>query len=272
MNYPNYSIIEVESDYTLPYQWIGSTIRGMFGVGLKRIVCINPSRNCSTCFANAGCLFYEFYETQFPFYRLEFQMGTRVNFRIYLFGEKITGVPYVISALYKGLKEIGIGKERIKLERFKIKVNGKKIFDGTFRSYTPGHLTFTPPTEVPKRILLRLETPLRIKEGGRYVREGLKLETLLRSIWHRWAKIEGLPLSKLPFRSNYQIEKSALTFIDFARYSNRQQTKMRLGGVMGEIELTNLDLESYRLLKLGEIIGVGKQVTFGLGKIGVKEI
>jgi len=37
--------------------------------------------------------------------------------------------------------------------------------------------------------------------------------------------------------------------------------------LLGYIELKNIDKESYKLLKLAEIIGVGKQTVFGLGKI-----
>jgi CRISPR/Cas system endoribonuclease Cas6 (RAMP superfamily) len=47
---------------------------------------------------------------------------------------------------------------------------------------------------------------------------------------------------------------------------------MNLGGLMGEILINNADKEIYRLLKLGEVIGVGKSTVFGLGKIKVEEI
>jgi CRISPR/Cas system endoribonuclease Cas6 (RAMP superfamily) len=33
-----------------------------------------------------------------------------------------------------------------------------------------------------------------------------------------------------------------------------------------------LDEESYRLLKLGEVIGVGKQTVMGLGRMLVEEV
>ena len=47
---------------------------------------------------------------------------------------------------------------------------------------------------------------------------------------------------------------------------------MKFGGVLGKIEYVDLDVMSFKLLKLGEIIGVGKQTVFGLGKIEVKEL
>jgi CRISPR/Cas system endoribonuclease Cas6 (RAMP superfamily) len=45
-----------------------------------------------------------------------------------------------------------------------------------------------------------------------------------------------------------------------------------MDGIIGEIALMGLDERSYRLLKLGEIIGVGKQTVMGLGRVEVEDI
>jgi CRISPR/Cas system endoribonuclease Cas6 (RAMP superfamily) len=45
---------------------------------------------------------------------------------------------------------------------------------------------------------------------------------------------------------------------------------MQIDGVMGEMKIKGIDMKSYRYLKLGEIIGVGKLTTFGLGKIKIR--
>jgi CRISPR/Cas system endoribonuclease Cas6 (RAMP superfamily) len=47
---------------------------------------------------------------------------------------------------------------------------------------------------------------------------------------------------------------------------------MRLGGIVGEVEYRNLDPTSYKFLKLAELIGVGKQTVFGLGKVKVEKV
>ena len=44
---------------------------------------------------------------------------------------------------------------------------------------------------------------------------------------------------------------------------------MQFGGLMGEMWISKLDEESFKLLKLGELIGVRKQTVFGLGKISI---
>jgi CRISPR/Cas system endoribonuclease Cas6 (RAMP superfamily) len=45
---------------------------------------------------------------------------------------------------------------------------------------------------------------------------------------------------------------------------------MNLGGLIGEIQIKGLNKESFEVLKVGELIGVGKQTVFGLGKIEVE--
>ena len=46
---------------------------------------------------------------------------------------------------------------------------------------------------------------------------------------------------------------------------------MNLGGLVGSLDIKGANKECIGLLKLGEIIGAGKQTVFGLGKIGIKE-
>jgi CRISPR/Cas system endoribonuclease Cas6 (RAMP superfamily) len=41
---------------------------------------------------------------------------------------------------------------------------------------------------------------------------------------------------------------------------------------MGDIVLSNVDKTTYDLLKIGEITGVGKQTTFGLGSYKMEDI
>jgi CRISPR/Cas system endoribonuclease Cas6 (RAMP superfamily) len=47
---------------------------------------------------------------------------------------------------------------------------------------------------------------------------------------------------------------------------------MNMGGLMGEMIIMNVDKKVYSLLKLAEVIGVGKATVFGLGKIKIEEI
>ena len=264
----NYSVIEVKSGFVMPYEFIGSALRGVLGVALKRVVCINPSFECSGCFARDNCLFYDFYESEFSKFRLKIALSPKLDFKIILFEEKVKEAPFIISAIYKAFKEIGITKERLKIDNFVILYNNQLVYDGEFRKFDNKPLEFRV-DDIKNNFTLKINTPLRIKENGKLVRDDIKLETILRSINHRYLKLKNKEITKLSFTPSYKEVYKSLYFKDLMRYSNRQKTKMKLGGVIGEIVFNDVDENSYKMLKLGEIIGVGKQVTFGLGDISL---
>ena len=63
-----------------------------------------------------------------------------------------------------------------------------------------------------------------------------------------------------------QTVKRALYWHDWERYSNRQKTRMKLGGFMGEITYKG-DFEPFLpYIRLGEYVHVGKGSSFGLGR------
>ncbi|WP_456479564.1 CRISPR system precrRNA processing endoribonuclease RAMP protein Cas6 [Nautilia sp.] len=264
-----YSKITLKSEYVLPYRFTGSTLRGAFGVGLKKVVCINPSKECKGCFAKEGCLFYDFFEKQDPKYRLRINLSGNVSFDLLLFEGYALKAPYVVSALYKAFAEIGITKKRNKIN-FKLYFNDKPVFDGkNFLNFENEVLEYSI-EDIKTKCKVLFLTPLRVKEKGVFVRDGVNVETILRTIYHKLHKLQNIPISKIPFTPEYTISSQNFSFIDFKRYSNRQKTAMNFGGVMGEIDFEYIDEKSYYLLKIGELIGVGKQTTFGLGEIKIK--
>ena len=263
-----YIKISLKSPNILPHKFLGSTIRGAFGVGLKDVVCINPTKKCEGCFAISDCAFYDFYEKKSPKYRLKIDLRGKLDFDMYLFEEFIDFAPYVISAIHKTFTEIGITNKRLK-PPFKLYLNDKLIFDEKFLDFNIEALEIKE-VEYNHEAKLFIKTPIRVKENNRFVRDNIKLETILRSIHHRVLTLTNQPLSKLPFTPLYKIKSQNFIYQDFTRYSNRQKTSMNFGGLMGMIEFEFIDEESFKLLKIGEVVGVGKQVTFGMGEIEVK--
>ncbi len=69
--------------------------------------------------------------------------------------------------------------------------------------------------------------------------------------------------------SGIAITERQLRWMDYGRYSNRQQTKMKMGGFVGELKLLG-DLDPFLdLLKYSEVLHVGKGTTFGFGRMEV---
>ncbi|MEY4503770.1 MAG: hypothetical protein RL154_62, partial [Pseudomonadota bacterium] len=114
-------------------------------------------------------------------------------------------------------------------------------------------------------------TPLRLKSNGAFfkLQEIIPLAILL-SIDKRYKELKNI--YKKSNIENIPIQKEAnLKFVDLERYSNRQKTKMGLGGFMGNLLYENIGEECAKILQIGEIIGVGKSVVFGLGRIKIEE-
>jgi len=271
-----YSKIDVLARGKKPQDFIGFMLRGALGYSLKKVTCINPSFVCDKCFAATNCLYYSFYEEKNVYHKFRFEFPPKsdlLEFSLYLYENELEKLPYLISAIYKMLHENGLGKERIKPKEFFFYVNDKMIYDGKNFQVPKNYVNRFNVEEYHKDMVLNLQSPLRLKKDNRLV--GVKefaIDSLLNSIYQRYLQLTGKQSSKLCFIPNYEIDNIDLRWKQLTRYSSRQKTLMKMDGLIGKIVLKNVDKESYKLLKLGEIIGAGKQTVMGLGKIEVKDL
>ncbi|WP_457608166.1 CRISPR system precrRNA processing endoribonuclease RAMP protein Cas6 [Nitratifractor sp.] len=260
-----------------PPFFIGSQIRGALGYSLKRVVCIHPSMRCDGCFAVENCLYHRWYEEQGGYhpYRLDFRLGgTLYDFSLYFFGDAVEKLPYLISAIDRMLRIHGLGKERQKIEEYELSIDGRIVnAEGAIALPERYGQSWQEPEKVSSNVILRFVTPLRIKQNNRFVRdpEMLELRTLLNSIHQRVRMLEGKEWERLPFEVQGRIVDVRARFRDLTRYSGRQRGHLKIGGLLGELRIEGLEPQEYRLLRLGELVGVGKQTVFGLGKIEVED-
>jgi hypothetical protein len=63
------------------------------------------------------------------------------------------------------------------------------------------------------------------------------------------------------------VERSELQWYDWERYSARQDTRMKLGGVVGRVHYKGPLTGFLPYLRFGEFVHVGKSTSFGLGKM-----
>ncbi|MCT7519239.1 CRISPR system precrRNA processing endoribonuclease RAMP protein Cas6 [Aliarcobacter cryaerophilus] len=274
MNYTKLSLI-IKSKQKPPY-FIGSQIRGAFGYALKKVTCINPAYVCDGCFASLNCLYHQFYEEKniYHKYRLDFELGKNYyDFSFYLFDNVCEKLPYIISALHMMLTQNGLGKEKVKYEVFEMFVNDESCVQNG-KIVLPKD--FIKKFEIENRyenIKLKFCTPLRIKKENRFLKsDEIELNSLINSIYQRQMKLLGRDYKKFPYEIKGEIINKNLQFKELTRLSNRQKTTMNMGGLIGEIEFKNLNKECFEVLKLGELLGVGKQTVFGLGKIEMEEL
>ncbi|MDR1975713.1 MAG: CRISPR system precrRNA processing endoribonuclease RAMP protein Cas6 [Campylobacteraceae bacterium] len=256
------------------YDFLGSMLRGAFGVALKRVVCVNPKYICERCFSAPNCIYYDFFEIKNRFHLYRFSKPLKeqsYNFSFYLFEEACAKLPYILNTFVEMLTKQGLGFERKKFGISSIICNDQMVFqNGTFDISRIVAKNFEV-DNIEKDVTLLLQTPLRMKSDNRLLNKKPQLEQILSSILNRLNEFKGLPIVKLPFTPSYTEKQNSIIFKDLTRLSNRQQTKMEIGGIIGYIKYQDIDEKSYMLLKLGEIIGVGKQTVFGLGEIKVEK-
>jgi len=259
-----------------PSYFTGSMIRGAMGHALKKVTCINPNYKCEGCFAQSSCLYYDFYEkpNNFHNYRFEIELGSgKFNFGLYLYNDACDRLPYVLSALQMTISQNGLTKHNYKFHDFTITLNGESIFNGkSFKSLNLIPKTFEQDSFCPN-IKIKLLTPLRIKKNNNFLREELAIEDILRSIYQKEQEFErGEKAFKLDYTPSYTTTVKVLEYKQLIRKSSRQNKRMNMDGMVGEIAVLGVDERSYKLLKLGEIIGVGKQTVMGLGQIEIEDL
>jgi hypothetical protein len=269
MNYVKISFVVK----TKPPYFIGSQLRGALGYALKKVTCINPSFICNGCFMASNCLYYSFYEEKniFHKYRFDFELGKDYyDFSFYLFDDVCDKLPYLLSAFYLIFTQNGLGYDRkvIEKEDLNIYINNISCIENGNLNIPQKFITLFKIDEIYSDIKLKFVTPLRLKKNNRFIRDdSFELKDIINSIYQRQMRLIGYSHKKFPYPIEGNIVKKEINYQKLTRRSNRQQTTMNLDGIVGEIEIKNLNKECFEVLKLGEIIGVGKQTVFGLGKI-----
>ncbi len=289
-------------------EYKGSTFRGVFGHALKRTVCALKRQGCEGCLLHPKCIYVFLFETPFPVEangkrrlsspphpyvieppeteRTRFQPGDSFEFALLLFGMANEYLPYFIYA-FEQIGGLGIGKRvngraaRFKLEN--VSSGGEPVYssnDATLRagSFTEELTEETLREGVPAdEIELRLVTPLRVKFGNS-LRAELPFHVLVRAMLRRTSSLleyYGAGEPSLDYRGlvdrakKVAIEESAVEWFDWKRYSNRQDQSMLMGGMTGSIQYAGNLSEFIPLIRFCEKVHLGKQTTFGLGKINL---
>ncbi|XPV70422.1 MAG: CRISPR system precrRNA processing endoribonuclease RAMP protein Cas6 [Halarcobacter sp.] len=265
--------IKIYEEYMPPY-FTGSQLRGALGYALKKVVCINPTYECENCFAKDNCLFYTFYlEDNYHKYRFDISLGNKsYDFSFYLFDEVCEQLPFILSSFHKLLTSIGLGKENKYFNEFKIYVNDILVYENeTFDLKNITQKEYKE-SETKKDVAINILTPIRIKKENKLIYDdSLDLFDILLSSRKRYEYIyPNAP--KLEVTKEYKVVNKNLYKKNLTRYSSPQKTKMKFDGVMGSLVVKDLSEQNYKILKIAELLNVGKQTVFGLGKIEVKEI
>ncbi len=298
-----------KSEAVLPV-FKGSTLRGGLGHALRLIACALRRQECRDCLLNASCAYAYLFEVApqntgidassplpaprpHPYVLVppdelnrHYAADDLFSFGITLFGSAINFLPHLVFAVQE-MGKAGLGKgNRNGDGRFHLDAvyqNDQRIYDG--RTLT----TALPPTEMSLRsafevgthkIAVTCHTPLRLKRANK-LSSGLPFHLLIRAALRRISSLEiaygpGYEPS-LDYRGIVaRAEKvgtvaSTCRWKDIERYSNRQKSAMLIGGITGTMTYQADDLTEFiPLLRYCETVHLGKQTSFGLGRISVQ--
>jgi hypothetical protein len=237
-----------------------------------------------------------------PERRILFRPGDAISFDLVLLGRAIDYMPYIVFAVSEMARR-GLGANRIRFELDEVTMLGlaeeRSIYSGrTQRISTPPdgrvplselirarlatwdrtHRCVPNSLDSPNSIDtldLRFHTPTRIRIE-RHAQFSLSFDLLIRSLLRRLsllAEVHGRGALDLDYKGlieragQVRVRQSRLRWWDFERYSNRQRCKMKLGGFVGEIEYEGEAISEFLpLIAAGEILHVGSNTTFGLGR------
>jgi len=289
-----------------PYK--GSTLRGAFGAAFRRICCMLSNTDCRICAARAACAYLYVFETPppegvqmippnasapHPFViepplgdRTSLEPGEDFHFDLVLIGRGINYLPYFVCS-FKEMGNRGIGRGR---GQFDVTTVGGREIDGSEKTvYDSLHGSFVDSYSVIgmddaanencDRITVEFLTPTRIQQDGK-LQDSLPFDLLLKNLLRRIALLSLFhgENSRADFDHRVLIDGAKtiavtsqdLCWHDWERYSSRQDTRMKLGGLLGSITYSGDLSPFWKYLKFGELIHVGKGTTFGLGKYQLK--
>ena len=214
----------------------------------------------------------------------------RGKFRVAeVFGETQNGGPERWSQIYAGDQKrlrddfrIRSGAEITGLSQWKIEDSRSKSKESESAGEIAGDdlSSASPILNSQFQISIHFLTPTRLKFENALTSD-LEFHILIRNLLRRLSALSYFHCGRrldLDFRGlvhrAQQVEtfSRGLQWMDWQRYSARQQTTLLMGGLVGTATFRGLLTEFLPLLHLGELIHVGKGTVFGLGLYDLKEV
>jgi len=285
--------------------YAGSAWRGVFGHALKRLVCVTREPRCPQCLLYRSCVYPYLFETPpdpgagklrkytaapHPFVlspdpasRGNLPPASLVQVGITLFGHGNRHLPYIIHALEQAGNR-GIQRARLSLQR--VEQADSQAVQWSIIYVPGGPLTPAAPSmpivpACPGRVTLRLETPLRLRVADHYLTpEGFRFGALFGNLLRRVSLLTTFHTDR-PLETDFaaltraaraiEAAQVELRWHDWTRYSSRQDTLLKMGGLLGRVTLAGADLEPFwPYLWLGQWTHAGKGTSMGLGKYRIE--
>lgn len=297
--------IRLTSQTVLP-PYKGGIFRDALGVVLKGVVGCKSNAKCEICTSSVQCPFAACfrpspsqndpdgskYRSASPPYivnppltdRENFDPGETLAFELVLLGPAVNALPYFVEALAR-LGQYGLGKRRGRYDILKVEIVRGDLTSPIHPAITPdlstlAHMSDAAVSRLEGRaeaVRIHCLTPLRLMENG-HLTTRLTFARLFKSLVRRLTLLSRFYGTSVPPSHFSMLElgsetvkegKYDLVWYDWERYSGRQKTSMRLGGLRGSCDFIGDMGPFLPYLRLGAQVNLGQGTVFGLGKYEV---
>lgn len=290
--------LHIEFERELNQHFPEALFRGAFGYALKNLVCVNRNcTDCATCHFRAHCAFglsfvprsntgpREIGDDTAPvppilFYAHRRQFG-KVQYLDCILLEPLHRFAAYIIETFRQLGSRGIGKQELRYALVRVwnMQNGNDLFkDGEFTQADPEVRDIKPwgfPEYTVGQCRVRLTSPLRIRERKRWAFSPTPRQIVKFSLL-RITRLENL--YGHPEHQNYfseilkaaeriKLVSSELSIEERRRFSSRQNARQTFLGVIGDQMWEAVDGSIVKLIAAVGSFGIGKNTTFGFGRI-----
>lgn len=285
----------VQTPIRLP-EYAGSMLRGAFGNALRRTACMTKEKNCKTCPLYRSCPYPAIFETPAPEqhalqkfnqipnpYVIEppawgervYQPGETLSFYMVLLGKSVEQLALIIFAWQRAFShEVGRGTAVLTDIAHCSGSTENSIFNRPKNQLLNHDTQHQLPVAKVDDMRLFFITPLRLQDNGRVIMpKNLTARDLLIALVRRISLLLEFHTGAVTTSNFAQLVSLAeqvqfthdLTWLDWTRYSSRQQQTMQLGGAVGTWQLHDVPALFHEFLHLGQWLHIGKNATFGLG-------
>ncbi len=302
-------ILKALSEIEVP-DYMGTTLRGAFGLSLKEVSCIDRKKCKQKCERPFICAYGYVFETPVPekskiMRKYEhaphpfvltppinnkriYKKGDNLEFNLVLIGRAIKFLTYFIFAIMK-MGERGIGKNRKegkgKFRIEKVYYKDRVIYDGKndvmnvdYYEDRVSDLIISDYKNL-KFIDITFLTPARIIYNKKLA-ENLEFHVIMRNLLRRAGLLLYFHSGEEPdlnaIRSliakaeDIELIESDYKKVYIERYSMRQRKRIKYDGVIGRFRYRGDLVPFIPYLKLGEKIHLGKNTSFGFGKYRIE--
>jgi hypothetical protein len=302
----------VASDDVTFQSFSGSAWRGLFGHALRKTVCVTKMPDCGGCLLIESCAYAYLFETAphatadrmrrystipHPFVIKNsptdqtIKSGGQFDFEILLIGKANQYLAYLIQTFLQAGK-IGIGRNKSKFDLLNVNYRHDLLGENWSPIWSAKleRLQKAPPTSLVapdlgpnKTVRITFKTPIRIVEKGKLIAANrLKFSHIYKSLSRRISMLayfhEGNDFNidyktSLAMAEQVQTQREVLKPVNWKRYSSRQNKRISVDGVIGEMEFDLTNFESlWPMLWLGQFTHVGKATSMGLGEYKIETL